>query len=173
MITLAIACLFNECMATGIFPDSLKTAKIIHIHKGDAKDDPTNYRPVSLMPILGKIFEKILADRLVNFLEKHNIITQNHFRFRKNHSTELAITEAYNSLLINLENNEHTCAISLDLAKAFDSVDHQILLKKIENTVHTEMRKNAFDFQLEVCFRIRGRNGHYTPAQSCSYRDNL
>ena len=132
IIAPAIACLFNECMATGIFPDSLKTAKIIPIHKGDAKDDPTNYRPISLLPILGKIFEKILADRLVKFLEKHNIITQNQFGFRKNHSTELAITEVYNSLLTNLENNEHTCAIFLDLAKAFDSVDHQILLKKLE-----------------------------------------
>ena len=126
-----IANLFNECMAEGTFPDELKIAKIIPVHKGDAKDNPTNYRPISLLPILGKLFEKILADRLLEFLNENNILTQNQFGFRKNYSTELAIADIYNNLLDNLEKKKHTCAVFLDLAKAFDSVDHTILLKKL------------------------------------------
>ena len=114
------------------FPDELKIAKIVPIHKGDAKNVSTNYRPISLLPILGKVFEKVIAARFLKFLDKHNILTQNQFGFRKKRSTDLAIAEVYNDLLQNLEDNKYTCAIFLDLAKAFDSVDHNILLRKIE-----------------------------------------
>ena len=88
-----ISRLFSECMMQGIFPDTLKIAKILPIHKGNAKDIPTNYRPISLLPTLGKIFEKIIASRFLKFLDKHNILTKSQFGFRKKRSTELAITD--------------------------------------------------------------------------------
>ena len=124
--------LFNLCMDNGTFPDSLKIASIIPLHKGGQKTVPTNYRPISLLPIFAKLFEKIIKHRLVEHLDKYNLITDNQFGFRKNRSTELAVTNIHNALLGNLDNNKLTCTIFLDLAKAFDSVDHNILIKKLD-----------------------------------------
>ena len=124
--------LFNQCMEEGIFPDMLKTACIIPLYKGEEKSEPTNYRPISLLPIFGKLFEKIIETRLVKFFDKKKIITPHQFGFRKYFSTELAITEIQNMLLKNLDENKVTCTIFLDLAKAFDTVDHSILLLKME-----------------------------------------
>ena len=124
--------LFNVCMDKGIFPDTLKIASIIPLHKGGVRNDPTNYRPISLLSIFAKLFEKVIKHRLVTFLDVNNIITDNQFGFRKSHSTELAVIDIQNSLLRNLDDNKMTCTIFLDLAKAFDSVNHNILLKKLE-----------------------------------------
>ena len=124
--------LFNKCMDNGIFPDSLKIASIIPLHKGGVKNEATNYRPISLLPLFSKIFEKVIKHRLITFLDKNNLITDNQFGFRKSHSTELAVIDIQNTLLKNLDNNKLTCTIFLDLAKAFDSVNHNILLKKLE-----------------------------------------
>ena len=124
--------LFNMCMDSGIFPDALKTASIIPLYKGGAKNEPTNYRPISLLPLFAKIFEKVIKHRITIFLDDNNLITDNQFGFRKFHSTELAVVDIQNTLLRNLDNNKLTCTIFLDLAKAFDSVDHAILIKKLE-----------------------------------------
>ena len=89
------------------------------------KTNSTNYRPISLLPIFGKLFEKVIANRITNFFDKNNVITPHQYGFRKNHSTELAVTEIHNKLLRNMDEGKHTCTIFLDLAKAFDSVDHK------------------------------------------------
>ena len=119
--------LFNLCMDNGTFPAALKIAIIIPLHKGGVKNESTNYRPISLLPIFAKLFKKV-----IEHLDKYNLITDNQFGFRKNRSTELAVTNIHNALLGNLDNNMLTCTIFLDLAKAFDSVDHNILLKKLD-----------------------------------------
>ena len=119
-------------MEEGIFPDMLKTASIIPLYKEGEKKEPTNYRPISLLPLFGNIFEKVIEIRLVKFLDKKKIITPHQFGFRKHYSTELAVTEIQNMLLKNLDENKVTCTIFLDLAKAFDTVDHNILLLKME-----------------------------------------
>ncbi len=124
--------LFNLYIERDIFPDPLKIARVIPLHKGGLKSDPTNYRPISLLPQFGKLFEKIIKKQLASFFDRNNLITDHQFGFRESHSTELAITTIQNDLLQNLDNNEITCAVFLDLAKAFDSVDHEILLKKLE-----------------------------------------
>ena len=124
--------LFNKSMDTGIFPNALKIASIIPLHKGGSKTEATNYRPISLLPIFAKLFEKVIKHRLTTHLDENNIITDNQFGFRKSYSTELAVTEIQNTLLQNLDNNKITCTIFLDLAKAFDSVNHSILIKKLE-----------------------------------------
>ena len=124
--------LFNDCIETAVFPTILKIAKVIPLHKGGEKCEPTNYRPISLLPLFGKLFEKVLQKQFITHLTKNNILTDHQFGFRESHSTELAITSIYDTLLKNLDNNLMTCTVFLDLAKAFDSVDHEILLKKLE-----------------------------------------
>ena len=89
------------------------------------------FRPIFLLPVFSKVFEKILKVKFSDFLDKNNILTSSQFGFRENNSTELAITSFYDKLLNNLNENEFTCSsIFLDLRKAFDSVDHKIPLKK-------------------------------------------
>ena len=123
--------IFNKCIKESIFPNLLKIAEIIPLHKGGEKTNSTNYRPISLLPIFGKLFEKVIAKRITNFFDKNNVITPHQYGFRRNHSTDLAVTEIHNKLLKNMDEGKHTCTIFLDLAKAFDSVDHKILLGKL------------------------------------------
>ena len=124
--------LYNCCIFNGVFPNAFKTAEVIPIYKGGDKEDCNNYRPISLLPTLSKIFEKILANRLTNHLHMHNLLSLHQFGFRENYSTELAVNNIHEKLLHNMDKNLNSCAIFLDLAKAFDSVDHSILLCKLE-----------------------------------------
>ena len=124
--------LYNCCIFNGVFPNAFKTAEVIPIYKGGDKEDCNNYRPISLLPTLSKIFEKILANRLTNHLHMHNLLSLHQFGFRENYSTELAVNNIHEKLLHNMDKNLNSCAIFLDLAKAFDSVDHNILLRKLE-----------------------------------------
>ena len=125
--------LFNECLKTGTYPDCLKIAKVIALHKSGNKHDPNNFRPISLLPVINKIFEKLIYNRMNTFFEKHNIIKETQFGFRKGHSTDLAVSKFYEDTLLSLDNNISTCAILLDLSKAFDSVSRDILLFKLYN----------------------------------------
>ena len=124
--------LFNSCMDEGIFPDMFKIACVIPLFKGGEKTESTNYRPISLLPVFSKLFEKVIEVRLAKFLDKNKLITPHQFGFRKHYSTELAVTEIQNMLLKNIDENKITCTIFLDLAKAFDTVDHRILIMKLE-----------------------------------------
>ena len=99
-----------------------------------------DFRPISLLPIFSKIFEKIIADRMMRFIKNNGALTSSQFGFTINSSTELAVTSIYSELLQNFDGNKVTCFIFLDLRKAFDSVDHTILLKKLN---HYGFRKSA------------------------------
>lgn len=123
--------LINRSLEIGIYPNCLKTSKVIPLFKSGDPKEAGNYRPISLLPALNKIFEKVLYNRLQSFFEKNNIINDNQFGFRKGLSTELAITKFYEDILGNLNNNHASCALFLDLSKAFDSVDRNILLHKL------------------------------------------
>ncbi len=124
--------LFNCCIYHAIFPDVFKIAQVIPLYKGGGREDCNNYRPISLLPALGKLLEKLLAIRLSSHLHSHNVLSKHQFGFRENFSTELAVTDIYEKLLHNLDTGLHSCTIFLDLAKAFDSVSHTILLQKLE-----------------------------------------
>ena len=112
-------------------PDIFKISCITPIYKSGVKSDPSNYRPIATLPIFSKILERIVYDQLIRFLDKNQILNQYQFGFRKNHSTEHAILEITDKLKKAIDNKEITCGLFLDFTKAFDTVNHQILLSKM------------------------------------------
>ena len=124
--------LFNTCILDSEYPDDLKIAQIILIHKSGSKDSSSNYRPISILPAINKVFEKRLYSRLYSYVETNELLSPSQYGFREETSTELAINEIYNYYLHNLDEGSVTCSIFLDLSKAFDTLNHKKLLEKLE-----------------------------------------
>lgn len=157
--------LINKSFSTGTVPDASKTAKIIPIFKSGNKELVTNYRPISLLPILSKIIEKIMNIRLVDFLEKSSFLFQGQYGFRKNSNSETAVMDIISDIHIKLDKNENCGIISLDLCKAFDTVDHKILLSKM---YQIGIRGNAYTW---FCNYLSNRYQFvYANSQSSSYK---
>ena len=121
----------NLSFESGIFPDLMKVAKIVPIFKAGKDNIFTNYRPVSLLPQFSKILEKIFNSRLDTFLEKYIILSENQYGFREKRSTALALMELVEDLTKSLDEKKHTIGVFIDLKKAFDTIDHKILLEKL------------------------------------------
>ena len=124
--------IINQSFSTGKFPKSLKLSQITPIFKNGNTLDPSNYRPISCLPIFSKIFERSMVNRLTKFCDKHSILFKNQFGFQSNRSTFDALKEFTEKLYSGLDLKHETLAILVDLKKAFDCVDHSILLNKIE-----------------------------------------
>ena len=123
----------NLSLKEGIFPEELKIANVIPLFKKDNAMVFNNYRPVSLLCTLSKVFERIMYNRLINFLNENKILFEYQFGFRKNHSTQLALTFLMDKLINSIENGDHVIGVYLDFSKAFDTVDHNILLNKLNH----------------------------------------
>jgi len=121
----------NLSLSTGIFPDSLKIAKVIPIYKKDDSTQIKNYRPISLLPVISKILEKIVYKRLYSFLQENNTLICNQFGFRKGFSTDYALIQSCDKIIQALNNKEHIIGVFMDLSKAFDTMNHDILLQKL------------------------------------------
>ena len=124
--------LYNNCMANGVFPDDLKIGNISPIYKKGNEEHLENYRPVSTLPIFGKIFEKLIYTRLYKFLVSKNIIYDGQFGFRKGHSTSHALNYSVEEINRHLHLGKHVVGIFIDLSKAFDTINHEKLLFKLD-----------------------------------------
>ena len=132
-ISVQLSQIINESFQNGIFPGKLKIAKVIPIFKkGDASKN-SNYRPISLLSVFSKIFEKHMHERLYNFLELHDILFQMQFGFRNGHSTDHALISLSERIKSTLDSKRVGCGIFIDLQKAFDTVNHNILLQKLSH----------------------------------------
>ena len=118
----------------GIFSDALKIAAVTPVYKSDDKSKVTNYRPISVLPCLSKILEKLIKARLISFFEKHHVLYPHQYGFRSNHSTIHALLDITSTLYDNLNNKIIlSCLVMIDLKKAFDTVSHERLLLKLEH----------------------------------------
>lgn len=115
-----------------LFPDSLKIAKVCSVFKIGDKCQFTNYRPTSVLPRFSKVFEKVVSNRMLAFLESENILFDNQFGFRKNRSTSMAILDTCERISHAIDNHEFAICAFIDLSKAFDNINHSILIRKLE-----------------------------------------
>ena len=130
-------------LSQGIFPEPLKCAKVIPLHKGGSRTKVTNYRPISLLSCFSKIFERAMHTRLTEFIEDNKLLFESQYGFRALHSCEHALLEAQGKLNLILDRKQVALLLLIDFSKAFDMVDHQILLDKLD---HYGVRGNNLDW---------------------------
>ena len=131
-LTQPLRLITNQILTTGIFPDKLKIAKVVPIYKKGENTQLCNYRPISLLPAISKVIEKIMYSQLDNFFKTQRHLYDNQYGFRTEHSTEFAALELADRVITSMDHNETPINIYLDLSKAFDTLDHEILLAKLQ-----------------------------------------
>lgn len=125
--------IFNEIISTGQYPESLKVARVVPVFKTGEATNLNNYRPISTLSALNKIVEKMIATRISAFLSENELISNVQYGFRRGSSTLTATNEVLEEIYGHLDNRRFSGALFLDLKKAFDTIDHELLLRKLEH----------------------------------------
>ena len=128
-----ISALINNSFSTGHFPSELKIARVCPIFKDGCKKTLSNYRPISLLPSFSKIYEKAMYKRLQRYLDSKKILIKNQYGFRTKHSSYMAILDMCDNISKSFDNGEFSVGIFIDLQKAFNTLNHEILLAKLRH----------------------------------------
>ena len=131
-LAVPLSIIFNYSLSTGCFPTKMKYAEVVPLYKSKSKLEPSNYRPISLLITISKILEKKMYSRTYKFLDENNQIYRSQYGFRAKHSCEHAIGELVSNIVKNQQKEKYTASLFLDLSKAFDTLDHKLLLHKLE-----------------------------------------
>ena len=123
--------LINQCIDQNVFPDPLKIAKVVPVYKKDSKHELSNYRPISLLPSLSKIFEKVISIQITDFFISNDLFSDSQYGYRAKHSTVHAAIEMTEKLYELIKDGKVPLSIFLDLSKAFDTLDYEVLLWKL------------------------------------------
>ena len=160
--------IFNESLSNGVVPDDLKIAKVVPIYKKDNPQVFGNYRPVSVLPCLSKILERLVYNRCYEFICKHNILYKKQYGFRQKHSTYMAVLDVINDLTKTIDDGMFNVGIFMDLSKAFDTIDHTILLHKLYNYGFRGVSHNWFSNYLSNRKQYVSYNGTASPKVNTS-----
>ena len=140
----SLTSIFKSSIDNGIFPSEWKVVRVTPIFKKGAESDLNNYRPISVLPIVSKIFEKIIYQQLYDYLNENKLMINYQFGFRSLYSTQTALLETTNNWSINTDNGLLNGVIFIDLKKAFDTIDHEIILRKLVNYGVDENSRRLF-----------------------------
>ena len=132
IVSPVLTVIINRSISTGYFPKSMKVARVVPLPKPGNSRDMNNYRPISVLPLLSKVFEKVLFLQLYNYFESNGMFFDNQFGFRRNRSTTIAVLNFTRYLYDSIDSGNVVLSLFLDFRKAFDCVDHGILLSKLE-----------------------------------------
>lgn len=155
-----IAHLINMCIECGIYPEIFKKSQITPIHKKGEFNNTDSYRPISIIPVISKIFEVVLKNRLLEYFERNNLLTSAQFGYRQGRSTVNAICEMYGNIIQAFEERKICTAKFYDMSKAFDTVNHGVLIKKLE---YYGIRGNALNLftsylaDRQQCVKFNGK----------------
>ena len=160
IISESLTDIFNASLESNTFPDDLKVAGVTPIFKNGERNDLQNYRPISVLCTAARVFEKLIYQQLYDYLMENSILNNCQWGFRSAHSTALALIDCTNNWLIGIDNGKINSTILLDVKKAFDTIDHDILLRKLSHygISHTELEF----FRSYLCNRLQccSVNGH-------------
>ena len=158
--------MFNLCLSLGKFPDIWKMARVTPIYKDGSRNEISNYRPISVLPVGSRLFEKLVYDQFYTYLNLNSLTDSGQSRFRSFDSALTCLLKCTNDWYLNMDKGQYTSVSFIDLKKAFDSVDHQILLNKLKVYGLSGKEITWFESYLgnhKQCCRVYGQTSNLQP----------